>query len=204
MPYLAIIRHGQSEWNLQNRFTGGADVDLTPQGIEEARKAGELLQPYPFDHAYTSVLTRSIHTLQIILEQTGQRDLPATHDAALNERGYGDLQGLDKAAMARKYSDEQVLIWRRSYDVCPPGGESLKNTYDRIVPYFVKNIEPELKAGKNILIVAHGNSLRALMMHLENISPEAIADVNLATGIPRLYRYNERMELLSVSYLGGQ
>lgn len=201
MSYLVIIRHGQSEWNLQNRFTGGADVDLTPQGVEEAKKAGELLKPYPFDKAFTSMLTRSIHTLKVILDQTGQHDLPTISDVALNERGYGDLQGLDKAAMALKYSDEQILIWRRSYDVIPPGGESLKNTYDRIVPYFIKNIEPELRAGKNILIVAHGNSLRALMMHLENITPEAIAEINLATGVPRLYKYNETLQLQSVSYL---
>ena len=201
MPYLVIIRHGQSEWNLQNRFTGSADVDLTPQGVEEARRAGELLKPYPFDKAYTSMLTRSIHTLKVILDQTGQHDLPTISDVALNERGYGDLQGLDKAAMALKYSDEQVLVWRRSYEVAPPNGESLKNTYDRIVAYFIKNIEPELKTGKNILIVAHGNSLRALMMHLENITPEAIAEINLATGVPRLYKYNESLALQSVSYL---
>ena len=201
MPYLVIIRHGQSEWNLQNRFTGGADVDLTPQGIEEAKKAGELLKPYPFDKAFTSILIRSIHTLKVILEQTGQHDLPTVSDIALNERGYGDLQGLDKAAMALKYSDAQVLTWRRSYDVVPPGGESLKNTYDRIVPYFIKYVEPELRAGKNILIVAHGNSLRALMMHLENITPEAIAEINLATGVPRLYDYDAELKLQSVAYL---
>ncbi len=201
MPYLVIIRHGQSEWNLQNRFTGSADVDLTPQGIEEAHKAGQLLKDYPFDKAYTSVLIRSIHTLHLILEQTGQHDIPIISDAALNERGYGDLQGLDKAAMALKYSDEQVLIWRRSYDVIPPGGESLKNTYDRVVPYYIKYIEPELRSGKNILIVAHGNSLRALMMYLENITPEAIAEINLATGVPRLYKYDTSLTLQYVSYL---
>ena len=201
MSYLVIIRHGQSEWNLQNRFTGSADVDLTPQGIEEAKKAGQLLKPYPFDKAYTSMLTRSIHTLKLILEQTGQQDLPTISDVALNERGYGDLQGLDKAAMALKYSDEQILIWRRSYEVAPPGGESLKSTYDRIVAYFIKYIEPELKTGKNILVVAHGNSLRALMMHLENITPEAIAEINLATGVPRLYKYGGDLTLQNVAYL---
>ena len=187
MPLLFIVRHGQSVWNLENRFTGWADVDLTPLGEDEARHAGDLLKPYPIDAGYTSVLTRAIHTLTIILKAVGKPDLPVTQDAALNERNYGDLQGLNKTETARKYGADQVLAWRRSYAQTPPGGESLADTYHRVIPYYQQTIEPELKAGKNILIAAHGNSLRALMMYLEHISPEAIEHIDLATGVPRRY-----------------
>ncbi len=201
MPYLIIIRHGQSAWNLQNRFTGIADIDLTDIGIKEAERAGMLIKDLPVDMAFTSVLQRAIHTLKIILEKTKQTAIPVVYNAALDERDYGDLQGLNKAETAKKFGDRQVLIWRRSFDAAPPGGESLKNTYDRVIPYYQKEIAPQLATGKNILIVAHGNSLRALMMYLENISPEAIADINLPTGVPRVYRFNQDLGLENVAYL---
>lgn len=201
MPNLIIIRHGQSEWNLQNRFTGETDIDLTAVGIAEAKNAGMLIKPYSIDAAYTSVLKRAIHTLNIILEVTGNVSVPVTCNAALNERNYGDLQGLNKADTIKKYGEAQVLLWRRGYSAVPPNGESLKDTYNRVVPYYNKEIAPKLSAGKNILIVAHGNSLRALMMYLENISEEAIANVNLATGAPRLYRFNNTMVLLRAFYI---
>lgn len=201
MPNLIIVRHGQSEWNLQNRFTGSTDVELTSTGEMEARNAGRLIKEYPLDEAYTSVLSRAIHTLTIILNEIEKPSLPVTKTAAFNERSYGDLQGLDKLEMTKKYGAAQVQTWRRSYDVVPPNGESLKDTYNRVVPYYVKEIEPKLKANKNIIIVAHGNSLRALMMYLEKISETKIADVNLATGVPRLYKFDPNMTLSEVSYL---
>ena len=201
MAVLIFIRHGQSTYNLENRFTGNVDVDLSPSGIEEAHKAGTKLKDYHFDFAYTSVLKRAEHTLQIVLEEIQQTSIPATKNAALNERMYGSIQGLNKAETAKKYSDEQVEIWRRSYAVRPPDGESLEDTYNRTVPYYKSEIEPKLKAGKNVLIVAHGNSLRALMMYLENISPQAIEKVNIATGIPRLYDFDGDLKLVSVKYL---
>ena len=201
MPYLIIIRHGQSAWNLENRFTGVADIELTDIGIKEAERAGMLLKGFPVNIAFTSVLKRAIHTLQIILEETSQTAIPIVYNAALDERDYGDLQGLNKAETAKKFGDAQVLIWRRSFDVAPPGGESLKNTYDRVIPYYQKEVAPQLAIGKNILIVAHGNSLRALMRYLENISPEAIADVNLPTGVPRVYRFSPDLIIEKVSYL---
>jgi 2,3-bisphosphoglycerate-dependent phosphoglycerate mutase len=200
MPNLIIVRHGQSEWNLENRFTGIADVDLTVQGEKEAKEAGLLIKKYPLDEAYTSVLKRAINTLTIILKETDHLSLPVTKTAALNERDYGDLQGLNKTDTAKKYSDQQVLLWRRSYEATPPNGESLKDTYNRVIPYYTKEIEPKLKVGKNILIVAHGNSLRALMMYLEHISEKEIADVNLATGMPRLYEFDS-YSLKSVFYI---
>lgn len=201
MPNLIIVRHGQSEWNLQNRFTGSTDVELTSTGEMEARNAGRLIKEYPLDEAYTSVLSRAIHTLTIILNEIEKPSLPVTKTAAFNERSYGDLQGLDKLEMTKKYGTAQVQTWRRSYDVVPPNGESLKDTYNRVVPYYVKEIEPKLKANKNIIIVAHGNSLRALMMYLEKISETKIADVNLATGVPRLYKFDPDLTLSEVSYL---
>ena len=201
MSLLIIVRHGQSAWNLENRFTGETDVDLTPLGREEAAKAGKLIKPYRIDEAFTSVLKRAIETLDIILKETATTTIPIKKSAALNERNYGDLQGLNKAETEQKYGAKQVHIWRRSYEVQPPGGESLKDTFNRTVPYYQKEIEPELKAGKNVLIVAHGNSLRALMMYLEHISPEAIADLNLATGVPRLYEFTPSLELIKASYI---
>jgi 2,3-bisphosphoglycerate-dependent phosphoglycerate mutase len=201
MPLLAIVRHGQSAWNLENRFTGEVDVDLTPQGREEARSAGKKLAHIPFSRCFTSVLKRAIETLDIILEETHSKGLPVICDKALNERNYGQLQGLNKAETARKYGEEQVAIWRRSYSVRPPGGESLADTAARVIPYYTIHIEPYLKKGENILIVAHGNSLRALMMHLEHIGEDVIATIDLPTGIPRLYTFDERMTLLDVVYL---
>jgi 2,3-bisphosphoglycerate-dependent phosphoglycerate mutase len=196
MPILIIVRHGQSTWNLENRFTGDVDVDLTSLGEEEARKAGRLLKPYHFDKAYTSVLKRAIHSLEIILKETGNDPVPVIRTPALNERNYGDLQGLDKTETEKQYGASQVLLWRRSYDIAPPHGESLRNTYDRVVPYYIKEIEPDLKDGKNVLVVAHGNSLRALMMYIENISQEEIANLNLATGVPRLYEFDTALHVV--------
>ena len=201
MPLLSIVRHGQSAWNLENRFTGEVDVDLTPLGREEARSAGKKLAHIPFSRCFTSVLRRAIETLDIILEEAHQSQLPVTRDKALNERNYGQLQGLNKAETAKKYGDEQVAIWRRSYNVRPPGGESLEDTTHRVIPYYVREIEPCLKKGENILIVAHGNSLRALMMHLENIAEDKISAVDLPTGIPRLYTFDEQLDLQTVVYL---
>ena len=201
MPNLIIIRHGQSEWNLQNRFTGDTDVELTEAGIEEAKNAARLIKNFPLDAAYTSVLKRAIHTLNIILEITGNGSLPVTYNAALNERSYGDLQGLNKEDTVKKYGEAQVLLWRRGFSIVPPNGESLQDTFNRVIPYYNQQILPQLKSSKNILIVAHGNSLRALMMHLEHISETTIADVNLATGAPRLYRFSDVMELQEAAYI---
>ena len=201
MPNLIILRHGQSEWNLQNRFTGIADIDLTETGIAEALKAGLAIKAFKIDAAFTSVLRRAIHTLEIVLTQLPSSSIPITKTAALDERDYGDLQGLNKAEVATKYGDAQVLIWRRSFDIAPPGGESLQDTYNRVIPYYQKNIAPLLSGGKQILIVAHGNSLRALMMLLENISTTAIAEINLPTGLPRLYQFDDFGKLVKVEYL---
>jgi len=201
MPNLCIVRHGQSAWNLENRFTGEVDVDLTPLGREEARQAGKKLVAYPFSTAYTSLLRRAFETLSLILEETGQMDLPVIRDKALNERNYGDLQGLNKTGVAQKYGEDQVAVWRRSYAVRPPGGESLEDTAHRVIPYYMKEIRPKLEEGQHILIVAHGNSLRALMMHLENIDEAAIADVDLPTGLPRMYHFDGRLQLQKVEYL---
>ena len=200
MPVLILLRHGQSEWNLENRFTGDTDIDLTPTGEQEAALAGTLLQDMHVDVAYTSVLKRAIHTLQIVLSKIGA-SIPVTRSAALNERNYGSLQGLNKAEVEKQYGTKQLVLWRRSYDTAPPNGESLKATYERVVPYYIAEIEPQLRSGKNVLIVAHGNSLRALMMHLENISLTDIAGVNIATGIPRLYTFTNDLHLTSARYL---
>ena len=187
MAKLVLVRHGQSQWNLENKFTGWVDVDLTPKGEEEAKGAGEQLKNIKFDKAYTSDLKRAQKTLQIILEVIGQTGLPIEKDKALNERHYGDLQGLDKAETAKKYGDEQVHIWRRSYDVPPPNGESLKDTAARTLPYFDSKIVPDVKAGKNILVAAHGNSLRSIVMELDSLSKEEVLKLNLGTGVPIVY-----------------
>ena len=200
MPKLILLRHGQSTWNLENRFTGEVDIDLSELGKEEAKQAGILLKNYAIDVAYTSVLKRAIQTLEIVLQEM-QIDIPIIKSAALNERNYGDLQGFNKAAIEEKYGTEQVLLWRRNYTIIPPNGESLKNTFDRVIPYYKKEIAPALRANKNILIVAHGNSLRALMMYLEGISETAIAQVNLATGTPRIYELSRELTLLKANYL---
>jgi 2,3-bisphosphoglycerate-dependent phosphoglycerate mutase len=191
MSILVLVRHGQSEWNLQNRFTGETDVALTAKGREEALAAGDKLRGLTFAHAFTSVLVRAIDTLELILLRTGQTDCPVSRDRALNERNYGRLQGLNKADVAREYGEEQVAVWRRSYGVRPPGGESLADTAARVLPYYRKAIEPLLMAGKDVLIVAHGNSLRALMMYIEGIGEEAIAEVDLPTGAPQWYDFEQ-------------
>jgi 2,3-bisphosphoglycerate-dependent phosphoglycerate mutase len=201
MALLIIVRHGQSAWNLENRFTGEVDIDLTADGELEAKKAGVLLKKYVFRRAYTSVLKRAVRTLEIILDQNNQKDLPVVKTAALNERNYGDLQGLNKKETEQKYGAQQVLLWRRSFDVVPPNGESLKNTYDRVVPYYQMNVEPKLRNGENILIVAHGNSLRALMMFLEKIAPEDIVNVTLATGAPRAYALDSKLMVTDSFYI---
>jgi 2,3-bisphosphoglycerate-dependent phosphoglycerate mutase len=184
---LVLVRHGQSQWNLENRFTGWIDIDLTPEGEAEARHAGQLLQGIHFDCAFTSALRRAQETLRIILENIGQTGLSVERDAALNERHYGDLQGLNKAETAQKFGEEQVHLWRRSYVLRPPGGESLEDTASRVLPYYQAHIDPLVRAGNRVLMVAHGNSLRALVMHLEQISPEGIPDLNIPTGVPLRY-----------------
>ncbi len=195
MALLVIFRHGQSVWNLENKFTGWVDVELTEKGIQEAKNAGEKLKSFHFDVAYASDLKRAQNTLSIALEVAG-KTVPTTYNKALNERMYGDLQGLDKTETAKKYGDEQVKIWRRSYDVPPPNGESLKDTTARVIPYYKAEIEPQLKAGKNVVIAAHGNSLRALIMYLENMTPAQILEFEIGTGIPRLYELDENLKVL--------
>lgn len=201
MALLTLIRHGQSTYNLENRFTGNVDVPLTPWGEEEALMAGQKLKDFHYDIAYTSMLVRAWETLRIILEEIKQTQIPIIKNAALNERMYGSLQGLNKAETALKYGDKQVEIWRRSYEVRPPDGESLEDTYNRTVPYFKSEIEAKLQGGQNVLIVAHGNSLRALKMYLENITPEDIVKVNIPTGTPRNYDFDENMKIVSVNCL---
>lgn len=198
---LVIVRHGQSAWNLENRFTGWVDVDITAKGEEEAKNAGEKLKNYKFDLAYTSNLKRAQRTLQIILETTHQTNLEVIKSEALNERHYGDLQGANKAETAEKYGEEQVHIWRRSFDIAPPNGESLKDTLARVLPYFEKEIVPKLKAGKNIIIAAHGNSLRALIMYLEKLKPEEILQVEIPTGQPKEYQLDENLNILASKFL---
>jgi 2,3-bisphosphoglycerate-dependent phosphoglycerate mutase len=201
MTTLILVRHGQSTYNLENRFTGERDVPLTAKGREEAISAGQRLRSIPLSHGFTSVLRRAIDSMTLILQEAGQPDLPVTRDRALNERNYGDLQGLNKAEMARQYGDEQVALWRRSYSVRPPGGESLEDTAARVLPYYQKTIEPLLLQGQTVLVVAHGNSLRALVMRLEGISPEEIAHIDLPTGTPRMYTLGEDLAVHKVEYL---
>jgi 2,3-bisphosphoglycerate-dependent phosphoglycerate mutase len=188
MPDLILLRHGQSQWNLENRFTGWVDVPLSERGIAEARQAGEKLRGRTIHHLFTSVLQRATETARIALEVGGFEDLPTTRDAALNERMYGDLQGLDKDDARARFGAEQVHLWRRSYDVAPPGGESLADTAARVLPYWESTILPEIRAGRNVLIVAHGNSLRALVMHLDGLSREEVLALEIPTGVPILYR----------------
>lgn len=201
MSTLVLVRHGQSIYNFENRFTGTIDIALTALGEEEAKQTGEKLKSYSFDIAYTSVLKRAQESLRIILAVIGQTTIQVVKNSALNERMYGSLQGLNKDEVAKKYGANQVEQWRRSYDICPPEGESLASTYDRVVPYFKSEIEPNLKTNKNVLIVAHGNSLRALMMYLENISPKDIINVNIPTGLPRIYYFDNELKVVSVSNL---
>jgi 2,3-bisphosphoglycerate-dependent phosphoglycerate mutase len=187
---LVLVRHGQSEWNLKNLFTGWKDVDLTDTGVTEARAAGKKLKArdLKFDVAFTSDLKRAQRTLDLILDEMGQSGIPITRNQALNERDYGELVGLNKDDARKKWGDEQVLQWRRSYDVPPPGGESLKDTVARALPYFVQEILPRVLRGERTLVSAHGNSLRALVMVLERLTPEGILKRELATGVPIVYR----------------
>jgi 2,3-bisphosphoglycerate-dependent phosphoglycerate mutase len=187
---LILVRHGQSEWNLKNLFTGWRDPNLTEQGIEEARATGRALLAKGIvpDLYYTSALRRAQHTLDLMLEEMGIANVTITRNIALNERDYGDLAGLNKDDAREKWGEEQVLIWRRSYDVPPPGGESLKDTAARTLPYYTAEILPQLKAGKTVLIAAHGNSLRALVMAIEGLTPDEILKREIATGEPTVYR----------------
>lgn len=187
---LVLVRHGQSEWNLKNLFTGWKDPDLTEKGIEEAHAAGRHLKArgFKFDVAYTSVLIRAQHTLKIILEELGQSGLKTYRDQALNERDYGDLTGLNKDDARKRWGEEQVHIWRRSFDVAPPGGESLRDTLARTLPYYIAHIQPDVLSGKCVLVAAHGNSLRSIIMAIEGLTKEQILKRELATGIPVIYR----------------
>lgn len=229
MIRMVLIRHGQSTWNKENRFTGWTDVDLTEQGVREAREAGMVLKKkeFTFDMAFTSVLKRAIRTLWIVLDEMDLMWLPVENSWRLNERHYGALQGLNKAEMAQKYGEEQVHIWRRSYDIRPPAlektdkrypgddpkykdidinnipvAECLKDTVDRFMPYWHESIVPELKKGKKILISAHGNSLRALVKYLDHISDEEITQLNIPTGVPLIYELGDDLEPLKHYYLG--
>ena len=201
MPQLTLVRHGQSVYNLENRFTGNLDVALTPLGEQEAHQAGIKLRGVYYTIAYTSTLKRAQETLRIILEEIEQSTIQVERTPAFDERKYGSLQGLNKSETALKYGDAQVDLWRRSYVTRPPDGESLEDTYNRAVPYYKTNVEGRLKAGENILIVAHGNSLRALMMYLEAIDEETIATVNIRTGTPRNYLLDKDLKILNVGYL---
>ncbi|MFD1484624.1 2,3-diphosphoglycerate-dependent phosphoglycerate mutase [Lacticaseibacillus baoqingensis] len=229
MAKLVLIRHGQSEWNLSNQFTGWVDVNLSDKGVEEAKAAGRKLKEagLEFDQAYTSVLTRAIKTLHFALEESDQLWIPETKTWRLNERHYGALQGQNKAEAAEKWGDEQVHIWRRSYDTLPPllsaddegsaaqdrryanldprivpGGENLKVTLERVIPFWEDHIAPDLLAGKNVIIAAHGNSLRALTKYIENISDEDIINLEMATGEPVVYTFNDKLEVTDKTKLG--
>ncbi len=231
MKTLVLLRHGESEWNKENRFTGWTDVDLSEKGHEEAKQAGRLLKMkgISFDRAYTSYLKRAIHTLNHALDELDEDYIPVEKSWKLNERHYGALQGLNKADTAKKYGDEQVLIWRRSFDVLPPAldsadprapknqamyagidpdelplTESLKTTIERVVPYFEENIKPHLEAGETILVAAHGNSLRALVKYLDHIDDEKIVSLNIPTGVPLVYEFDDEMNVLDRYYLGDQ
>ena len=231
MKKIVLLRHGESTWNKENRFTGWTDVDLTLKGLQEAQDAGQLLrkQGYAFDIAYTSVLKRAIRTLWITLDEMDQMWIPIQHTWRLNERHYGALQGLNKAEIAAQYGDEQVLIWRRSYDVRPPAlttdddrypgvdprykaltrhdiplTECLKDTVARFLPYWNTVIAPQVQEGKSVIIVAHGNSLRALVKYLDNISEEEILNCNIPTGIPLVYELDDNLKPIQNYYLGNQ
>jgi len=201
---LVLVRHGQSDWNLKNLFTGWRDPDLTELGIEEANAGGKALAEYgiKFDIAFTSVLVRAQHTCKIILDNIGQPDLETIFEQALNERDYGDLSGLNKDDARAKWGEEQVHIWRRSYDVPPPGGESLKDTGARVWPYYMTEILPRVLRGENVLVAAHGNSLRSLLMVLDRLDREQILSVNLATGVPMVYKLKADSTVISKEVLG--
>lgn len=211
MPNLILLRHGESQWNLENRFTGWVDIPLSPKGEKEANQAGEKLKGYKFDKGYTSVLRRAIDTMDIVLKITGQTNLPLERDKALNERHYGALQGLNKADIGKQYGDDQLKIWRRSYDVPPPHdvtdlnpdgiSESLKDTAARTLPYFDAKIMPDVLAGKNVLVAAHGNSLRSIVMQLDHLTKEQVVELNIPTGVPLLYVYDGNGKIMEHRYL---
>ena len=190
MVTLVLIRHGQSLWNAENRFTGWTDIDLSKKGEKEAKEAGEKLENVAFDVVHTSALMRAQRTAEIIINHNKiSQDIPTYKDERLNERHYGSLQGLNKTETAEKYGAEQVHIWRRSFDISPPDGESLKMTAERTLPYFKDDVVKHLNEGKNVLISAHGNSLRSIVMYIENISKEDIVKLEIQTGVPRTYQY---------------
>ncbi len=209
---LVLVRHGESEWNRLNLFTGWRNPDLTEKGLIEARVAGRMIRDHriKFDIAFTSVLKRAQHTLDIILSELGQTDVPITRDAALNERDYGELSGLNKDEARLKWGETQVMQWRRSYDVPPPGGESLKDTLARVKPYYDSVIWPQIAQGKNVIVAAHGNSLRAMMMILEDLSGDEILKREFATGAPILFRLGadgrsiDRKDLLPARSLAAE
>lgn len=190
MNYLVLLRHGESEWNKENKFTGFTDVDLSPTGIEEAKSAGQSLKNIKFDAVFTSTLKRAYNTASLAMTEAGQQHDFVKHDD-LRERDYGDLTGLNKDEMRKKFGEEQVHIWRRSYDVQPPNGESLKDVVDRVRPYYKANIEPLLKEGKNVLIAAHGNTLRAMLIILEENTPENINSAEIPTGVPLVFEMDK-------------
>jgi 2,3-bisphosphoglycerate-dependent phosphoglycerate mutase len=202
---LVLVRHGQSEWNLKNLFTGWENPGLTDKGVEEAHTAGRNLKAegLTFDMAFTSELSRAQRTLAIMLEELGQDELYVTRDQALNERDYGDLTGLNKDDARAKWGDDQVHQWRRSYDIAPPGGESLRDTLARTLPYYMKAIQPYVLDGKTVIVAAHGNSLRALVMALEGLSPEEILKREIATGVPIIYKLNANGTIASSKVLEG-
>jgi len=201
---LVLVRHGESEWNLTNLFTGWKDVDLTENGVKEARNAGRKLkaQGIRFDVGYTSALKRAQRSLDLILEEMGQTNIPVIKNLALNERDYGDLSGLNKDDAREKWGEQQVQLWRRSYDVPPPGGESLKDTAARVLPYYIQEILPRVLRGESLLVAAHGNSLRALVKHLDGIGDAEIVGLNIPTGIPLVYELDEALRPSKHYYLG--
>ncbi len=201
MPQLILVRHGQSLWNLENRFTGFVDVPLTETGIQEAKRAAKLLAGYKIDVAYTSDLRRAQDTLSTILNEL-ELNVPVIRDSAIKERDYGDLAGLNKDQTREKYGDDQVHIWRRSYDVAPPNGESLKDCRERTLPFFERAILGDIAQGKNVLVVAHGNSNRSMVMAIEDMTPEQILATELATAIPRIYDLNPDGSMNTVVTLG--
>jgi 2,3-bisphosphoglycerate-dependent phosphoglycerate mutase len=202
---LVLVRHGQSDWNLKNLFTGWKDPDLSPKGVDEAMAAGRRLkaQGLTFDLAFTSALVRAQNTLKLVLDELGQQSLPTTRDQALNERDYGDLSGLNKDEARKRWGEEQVHIWRRSYDVAPPAGESLKDTVARVLPYYCQHILPAVLNGKRVIVAAHGNSLRALVMVLDRLTPQTIPAMELETGVPLVYRLNADSTVESKVVLGA-
>jgi 2,3-bisphosphoglycerate-dependent phosphoglycerate mutase len=201
MPELILLRHGQSQWNLENRFTGWVDVPLSAKGEEEARAAGLTLRGRRVDQLFTSVLKRAVDTAALAFETAGLSNVATERDAALNERMYGDLQGLNKAEAATRWGDAQIKIWRRSYDVRPPGGESLADTAARVIPYWEAHILPAIRAGLNVLVAAHGNSLRALVMHLDGLTREQVLELEIPTGLPLLYELTADGSVLGKRYL---